>query len=155
MGMKIFNEKEKEEIVNKLHEQHGIKSIPGVITQRGEERLFLFLGDFSAEDIREIEKYAFIERIGIYFAKVVGPDIKLSLEGSQILAPQITKNVIDLDAEQTEEWMKGHELPIQTGKYGFVVLRHGSDFLGAGKASEKKIGNFVPKNRRLKEKSLS
>lgn len=153
MPTKIFNEKEKQEIVDKLREQHGIKSIPGIINQRGEERLFLFLGDFSGEDIREVEKCALVERIGIYFAKIVGSEIKLSLEGSQALASQITKNIVDLTSSQAEEWMKGHELPIQTGKHGFVVLRHGSDFLGAGKASEKKIGNFVPKNRRLREKS--
>ena len=48
--------------------------------------------------------------------------------------------------------MKGHELPIKTGKRGFLIMKHGEDFLGAGKASENKIGNFIPKNRRLKER---
>ena len=48
--------------------------------------------------------------------------------------------------------MKGHELPIKTGKHGFLIMKHGEDFLGTGKASEEKIGNFIPKNRRLKER---
>ena len=49
--------------------------------------------------------------------------------------------------------MKGNELEIQTGKKGFLIIKYKNDFLGCGKASEPKITNFIPKNRRLKEKS--
>ncbi len=150
--IKILNHSEKAEIEKKLHEQHGINSVPGMIVQRGEERLFLFSGNFSEKDIGKLEKCAFIERMGIYFAKIVGNDIKLSIEGSQILSEQINKNVFEIDEEQEEEWMMGRELPIQTGKHGFLIMKHDSDFLGAGKASENKIGNFIPKNRRLRER---
>jgi len=31
-------------------------------------------------------------------------------------------------------------------------MKYKNDFLGTGKASENKIGNFIPKNRRLKHK---
>ena len=150
--LKIFNEHEKREIERKLGEQFGIKSVPGMIVKRSEERLFLFSGNLPEKEIRLLEECTFIERIGIYFAKIVGNEIRLSIEGSQILKEQITKNVFYLDSEQAEEWMKGHELPIKTGKRGFLIMKHGEDFLGAGKASENKIGNFIPKNRRLREK---
>ena len=151
--LKILNPKEKAEIKKKLNEQFGIKEIPGLIVQRGEERLFLFMGNFNEKEIRKLEDCAFIERMGVYFAKIVGDSIRLSIEGTQILKDEITKNIFELDDKQAEEWMKGHELLIKTGKRGFLIMKYEEDFLGTGKASENKIGNFIPKNRRLKERN--
>ncbi len=150
--MKILNQKEKAEIEKKLHEQFGIDSVPGIIIMRGQERLFLFSGSFSEEEIKKLENCTFIERMGVYFAKIVGDDLRLSIEGTQILKEQISKNIFSLDSSQAEEWMKGHELPIKTGSRGFLIMTHGEDFLGTGKASDIKIGNFIPKNRRLRER---
>ena len=153
--LKILNKREKVEVEKKLHEQFGVDSIPGMIVMRGEERLFLFSGDLSEKGIGLLEKCTFIERIGIYFAKIIGNDIRLSIEGSQILKDQIKKNIFSLDSNQAEEWMKGRELPIKTDKHGFLIMKHGEDFLGTGKSSEEKIGNFIPKSRRLKEKQVN
>jgi len=150
--LKILNEREKEEIESKLNSQFGIEKVPGIIAMRGKERLFLFSGSFGEKDIKELEKCAFIERIGVYFAKLIKDEIRLSIEGSQILGNQVTKNLFELNAEQAEKWMKGQELLIKTGKRGFLIITHQGDFLGTGKASEEKIGNFIPKNRRLKER---
>lgn len=40
-----------------------------------------------------------------------------------------------------------------TKPHGFVVIKFKDDFLGCGKSSAEKITNFIPKSRRLKEKS--
>ena len=48
--------------------------------------------------------------------------------------------------------MMGRELLIKTGKRGFLIMKYNDDFLGTGKASEEKIGNFIPKSRRLKNR---
>jgi len=150
--LKILSKREKAEVGKKLNEQFGVDSIPGMIVMRGEERLFLFSGDLPENEIRELEALVPIERIGIYLAKIVGGEIRLSIEGSQILKGQIKKDIFELDESQAEEWMKGRELLIKTGKRGFLAMKHGEDFLGTGKASEEKIGNFIPKNRRLRER---
>lgn len=152
MTLKILNINEKKEIEKKLNEQFAVGSIPGMVVMLGRERLFLFSGGFSEKDIRLLENCAFIERIGIYFAKLVDDSIRLSIEGSQILKSQIKKNIFELNSEQAEEWMKGRELLIKTGKRGFLVMKYKDDFLGTGKASEEKITNFIPKSRRLKER---
>ena len=151
--LKILNKKEKAEIEKKLNEEFGIEKIPGILVMRGQERIFLFSGNLSEKGIRLLENCTFIERIGIYFAKLINSQIKLSIEGSQIFKDQIKKNIFPLDSEQAEEWMKGRELLIKTGKRGFLIMKCKEDFLGAGKASEEKIGNFIPKNRRLREKN--
>lgn len=152
--LKILNTKEKAEIEKKLKENFGIEKINGMIIKMGEEKLFFFSGDFNENDIRKIGEIAFIERIGIYFAKIIQNDIKLSIEGAQILKSQIKKNIIEISKEQAEQWMQGKDLDISTGKKEFVILKHKDDFLGSGKASESKIGNFIPKSRRLKIKNI-
>ncbi len=188
--LKILSEKEKLEIKEKLNGQFGITEIPGKIFMRGEERLFLYSGNLGEEQIRTLEKIAFLERVGSYLGKIEESGIRLSIEGAQILGNQITKNIFEIPSELVEEWMKGHELLIEdierlkhknetndsnltlSGQLinsvgvggrgvgggiekpsGFVVIKYKSDFLGTGKASENKISNFIPKNRRLREKS--
>lgn len=152
--LKILNEKEKNAVENKLHDQFGISEISEKIIMRGKEKMFLFSGSFNKSQIKKLEKITLIERIGFYFAKIDErtKDIRLSIEGSQIMKSKITKNVFEINEDQTNEWMMGRELRIRTGKRGFLVLKHKNDFLGTGKASEEKIGNFIPKSRRLKER---
>jgi len=159
MNLKILNQKEKQEILNKLNKQFGIEEIPGQIIMRGKERLFLYTGSYNEKDLGNISKISIIERVGAYFAKRIqdrdGEKIRLSIEGSQIFSNQITKNIFELSNEKdVEEWMKGHELLIKTGKRDFLVMKYKDDFLGTGKASEEKITNFIPKNRRLREKNV-
>ena len=156
--LKIFNNKEKEEIEEILENQFGIKEINGMVLQRGAERLFLFQGSLNENQIYELEQTIPVERIGIYFAKIMKDKdgktkIRLSIEGTQIFADSITKNIFELTDEQVEDWMKGRELQIATGKKDFLVMKYKNNFLGTGKASENKISNFIPKNRRLKEKN--
>jgi len=145
---------EKKKIEKKLNEQFGIENIEGSLIRIGEEKLFLFQGDFNEKKLKLLEEQAQLERVGIYFGKIQGNEIRLSIEGSQILKKQIKKNIFELTWGQTEQWMMGRELDIQTGKRGFLVIKYGGDFLGCGKASENKIGNFIPKTRRLKNKKI-
>lgn len=155
MTLKILNKKQKQGIIEKLNEQFGIKDIPGKIIMMGKEKLFLFSGSFTDNEIKKLEKLTVIERIGFYFAKIDEPTnkIRLSIEGSQILKNQIKKNIFDLNEKEAEQWMKGQELQIKTGKKDFLIIKYKEDYLGSGKASEEKIGNFIPKNRRLKERN--
>ena len=148
----ILSNQETKEILSKLNEQFGIQKIPGRLIKIGKEKIFLFNGNFSEEQIKNLEKITFIERIGIYFAKLINEDVKLSLDGVQIVRDKIKKNIFEINKEQAGDWMSGKEILIETGLRGFIVLKYQNDLLGCGKASEGKITNFVPKSRRLKEK---
>ncbi|MFH1801598.1 MAG: hypothetical protein ABH804_02065 [archaeon] len=152
--LKILSEKEKKEITEKLSRQFGIKNIPGIFLKRSVERIFYFKGIFNEGLIRKLEKIVYIERAGIYFGKEQNGEIRLSVDGVHLFKEQINKNIIEINEEELERWMKGNELNINTkNKKGFVVLKHKDDFVGTGKASEDKITNFIPKNRRLKERN--
>src|SRR4030043_819685 len=150
--LKFLSKNEKEKLTAQLEKQFGIKEIPWEIAKLGKERIIVFSGEISEKEIFEFDRFARIEGIGLYFAKIderTG-DIRLSIEGAHLLKSQITKNIFELDEKQAEQWMLGQELNISTGKRGFLIMKYKDDFLGTGKASENKIGNFVPKGRRLK-----
>ena len=151
--IKILSLHEKRKIEQQLEEQFGIKEIPGEIIAWGSERLLLFTGEAEKYELEKIIESAALEKIGVYFAKVINGELKLTIEGSQILNEQIKKNIFEIDDEQAEEWMMGRELNISTGMKGFVVVKNKENYLGCGKASEHKITNFIPKERRLKNKS--
>ena len=151
--IKILSNKEKREVEKNLKDNFGIKEVKGIIAKMGKEKLFLFSGSFSEKNINNLGKIAFIERIGIYFAKIIDKDIKLSIEGTQVLKEQINKNIFELKEEQMNEWMKGRDLLIESEKKGFFVIKFKDDFLGCGKISQQRIANFIPKGRRLKEKN--
>jgi len=152
MRLKILNENEKKQIENYLKERFGINKIPGILLKKGEERIFLFSGDINSKQINQLDNKILLERVGIYFAKMIGKEPKLSIEGVQILKNQIKKNIFEINKEQAEKWMSGQELNIKTKKRGFIIIKYQEDLLGCGKASEEKITNFIPKSRRLKLK---
>ena len=152
----ILSNQETKEILSKLNEQFGIQKIPGRLIKIGKERIFLFNGDFSDEQIKNLEKIVFIEKIGIYVGAIFLPtdEIRLSIEGTQIFKDQITKNLFEINEEKFGNWMQGEELNIKTGLRGIIVIKYKNNFLGCGKASENKIGNFIPKSRRLRSKNI-
>lgn len=152
--MNRFQIIDKKEIQDKLTEQFGIKEIPGILLTRGAERIFLYQGDLTEKDIAKLENNKFsLERIGMYFGKEQNNLIRLSIDAIHLLQDQITKNIFELNDEQVNEWLHGSELNIETGKKEFLIMKYKNDFLGCGKASELKISNFIPKNRRLKFKN--
>ena len=152
MKLKILSINEKKKIEKFLKKRFGINKIQGLLVKRGEERLFLFQGNLNPKQISELEDKIPLERVGIYFAKIVRDEPKLSIEGVQILKDQIKENIFEINKEQAEQWMTGQELNIKTGIKGFIIMKYKDDLLGCGNASEEKITNFIPKSRRLKIK---
>lgn len=160
---KVLNQEEKSEILRLLEKQFGISSLNGELIKKGAERIFLYTGTLTEKQIFRLEKRINIERLGVYFGKIIEnkktqtKEIRLSIEGSQLLQNKVKKNIYEITDNKTlENWMKGQELNFEEdhGLRGFVFMKYKKEFLGTGKASEKKISNFIPKNRRLKDREI-
>ncbi|MFQ5531066.1 MAG: hypothetical protein ACE5ES_00460 [Candidatus Nanoarchaeia archaeon] len=154
----ILSGKEKQKIIDLLKKQYGIHKLKGVLLRRGTERIFLFQGSFSANKIQDLEKVVPIERAGIYFGKIQEDKkgyefFRLSIDGIHLLQNQISKGIFELNKRQALEFLHGNELNINSKEKGFLIMKYKDDFIGTGKASAEKISNFLPKNRRLREKS--
>ncbi len=150
--LKIISKKEQQDIFERIKKQFGISEVKGVLMKRGAERIFLYQGEFSETQIKNLQEIAPVERAGIYFAKLQNEEVRLSIDAIHLLQNQITKNIFELNQKQAQEFLHGKELNIETNFRGFIILKYKNDFIGTGKSSENKVTNFVPKNRRLKEK---
>ncbi len=92
-----------------------------------------------------------LEKAGIYFATINKDEtLRLSLEGSQFVGKHATKNILELDHSQAENWLKGYDFDISVGSDGYYLLKYKEDFLGCGLIRKNKLFNFLPKTRRLK-----
>ncbi len=147
--MKLIYSTEKKKIISQLNEQYGISKLPYLLIKFGENKIKIYSGGLSNDELNTLAANLIIENLGLYFAKIEKDGIRLTLDGIQVLKEQITKNIIEIDDKQTEEWLKGLDLDIKTSR-GFKVLKNNNEFLGCGKSTGERIANFMPKERRIK-----
>jgi NOL1/NOP2/fmu family ribosome biogenesis protein len=141
---------EKEKIIKKLNEQFGITNLPYLLLMFGAEKVRLYSGGLSKDELLALDRTLRIENLGLYFAnKKDNEEIRLTLDAVQLLKPQITKNILEIDEKQAKEWLKGYDLNIITEK-GFKIISYKKEFIGCGRSTGDRITNFVPKERRIK-----
>jgi NOL1/NOP2/fmu family ribosome biogenesis protein len=127
------------------------------------DRIRIFTGNLTNEQIMRIWSIFQIEGLGLYFAKDFidkrgNQETRISLDGLHSVKNQINKNIIEIEENQKESWLRGNNLelnPIQKEKYsdikGFVAIKYNNDFIGTAKLTEQKVLlSFLPKERRIK-----
>ena len=145
--LKFLNSKETKEILELIEGQWGAKlKLDCTFARNSKNRIFIVNKDINKIDFSKLR----VNSVGMYFCDLEN-GIRLSIEGSQIIGPKSTKNVVEINEEQTKKWMKGEDLEIgdKENYFGFLILKHGNDFLGTGKFKENKILNYVSKSRRI------
>jgi len=147
--MKTLKSNEKKRIIIQLNEQFEISKLPYLLIKFGKEKLRLYSGSLSREELNVLDKNIRIENAGLYFAKEQKDGIRLTLDGTQILKEQINKNILEIDSKQAKEWLRGEDLLVEEGRK-FVILKYDGEFIGCGKSTGDRIINFVPKERRVR-----
>lgn len=172
-SLKVLNAREKKEINKRINEQWGCeldKSLVFMLSNKN--KLYVAEKDIGLVDFDRLR----VDNIGLYVCTVSEKEIRLSIEGSQLLGKIAKKNVVEITKEEVRQWLRGEDLRtdvkttetnkiVEKGKEtekekgrvekergtGFVILKYGNDFVGCGKITEKGILNFVPKVRRVGE----
>lgn len=146
-NLKILNKKEIKKILNQIDNQYNINKLDldYVFLQNKEGRLFLVNRDVGNVEIEKLR----INSLGLYFGKIERDEIRLSIEGSQLVGVMAKKNVVEINKEQANSWLQGNDVKVGEKVAGFVILKYGNDFLGAGRYKEGNIINAVPKERRV------
>lgn len=146
-SLSVLSSKDKKQLLTQVKDQWGADFRPDFVFFRSEkQKIYAVHKDFSKVDLSG----ARINTVGMYFAEDKKGDLRLSIEGSQLVGPLAKKNVVELDRDEMIAWLRGMDLNKEGDWSGFVILKHDDDFLGAGKYTvDKKILNFVPKARRL------
>jgi NOL1/NOP2/fmu family ribosome biogenesis protein len=146
--VRFVRSSEKRRIEEELDNQFGITKIPYLLLETGKEKMRGFSGHVSKEEIAKLARIVNIDLIGIYVLKEEN-GFRLSFDATQLLKDQITKNIVEINDEEYQKWIRGHDLE-KEATIGVVVIKYNEDFLGCGKSNGKIIYNYVPKDRRLK-----
>lgn len=97
-----------------------------------------------------------INNLGLYILNLdSGGRPRLSIEGSQLLGPKATRNVITLDDVQARNWVRGEDMDMSSladEPTGWFLVRSSKDWMGSGLVKEGRLLNFVPKARRVQSK---
>ena len=145
--LKILNNKEIKKILEILKQQFGFKEkLDYVFLINQRNRLYLVNKEISKLNLENLR----IDSIGLYFGEYRHDEVRLSIEGSQMIGKKSTKNIIELNDKEAEEWLLGQDILKESTIKGFVILKHKKDILGCGRYKEGKIFNYVPKERRLR-----
>ena len=144
---RILNKKDMKEILSLIKSRWDaeVEFDYGFLQDR-EEKIYLINTEFAKVPLEKLR----INKIGLYFGQVVKGELRLSIEGSQIIGPKAKKNVLEISEEQIREWLNGNDIETTENLSGFMILKHKNDFFGTGKFKEGRILNFIPKGRRLK-----
>ncbi|MBI2654529.1 hypothetical protein HYX02_07040 [Candidatus Woesearchaeota archaeon] len=145
--LKILNNKEIKQILEMIENQWGAKiKLDYGFLKNNKNRVFVISKDISKIDTSKLR----LNSVGMYFCEHDKLGIRLSIEGSQIIGTKATKNVVELNEEETRKWFRGEDLQKECKDCkGFVILKHNKDFLGTGKYSNGRVLNYVGKTRRV------
>ncbi|MBC8500518.1 MAG: hypothetical protein ISS25_03075 [Nanoarchaeota archaeon] len=144
--LKILNSKETKRILKLLKQQFGFEGKLGfVFLVNNKDRVYVVNRDIERVELEKLR----INALGLYFGTFIKGELRLSIEGSQIIGPRAKKNILDINDKEFEIWLKGEDFKMNTDLEGFVLVKYRDDFVGCGKVSNGTLLNYVPKARRL------
>lgn len=144
---KILVSKEIKHVHELLKDQWGFEGkLDYAFLRNSQDNVYIVSKDVAKIDWTKLR----ITGVGSYFGELKN-GLRLSIEGSQLIGPGAQKNVVDINAEETMLWLKGHDIKMFDTVKGYVLVRSGKDFLGTGTIKDNMLLNFVPKIRRLPE----
>ena len=145
--LKILNKKEIKHILGMIKSQWNADAdLDYVFLKTEKGKIYIVNKEIAKIDLVKLR----VNSIGLYFGEIKNGEIRLSIEGSQIVGQKAEKNVLELDENEAKEWMQGNDLEKETGASGFFIIKYKDDFLGCGKYKDGKIFNFIGKARRIK-----
>ena len=153
----ILNSRETKHILEKLSEKFGFEAdkndLDYIFLEGKEGRLYVVSKDLGNVDFEKLR----IDMIGIYFGETYKDELRLSIEGAQIIGRNATKNVVELDHAQMLDWIQGKDILFKEFGPGFVIVKYHDlrtdkdDILGCGKYNKQSgmLMNYVSKSRKL------
>lgn len=147
---KFLNTKERKEIYKMLNDQFGceFKSTDALV-KTNKDKIYIINQEVKDVDFEKLR----VDKVGSYFGGLQSDGIRLSLEGSEIIGPLATTNVIEISKDQMKLWLRGEDLKgDENQENALVLIKCGKDWLGCGKLRDGEILNFTPKTRRITAK---
>jgi NOL1/NOP2/fmu family ribosome biogenesis protein len=146
MGLRIMERKDRKKFLSLLENVFGFSlKLEYAFFMNDQQKVYVVNKDVD----QVLDARIRIDKIGMYIAEWKDRQVRLSIEGSQLVGPAASKNVLEVSAAEVRRWIKGEDLDTSVEGKGFVIIKHGDDYLGSGKIGERKVYNYVSKNRKL------
>jgi len=134
--LKILNISERKILEELLYQQHGVRETfkDFILIMGGEGKIRAT----TVETIEVAKKLRKVLQTGLYVAKYRKNknEVFLSIEGSQILNNQISKNIVELDEEECREWMHGAPICVSINTDSrYIVGKMDKIYLGSARVS--------------------
>ncbi|MFH2027758.1 MAG: hypothetical protein ABIJ08_01335 [Nanoarchaeota archaeon] len=145
--LKILNKKEIQKILQSLEEQYGFKEkLDYAFLLSEKNKIYIVNRDIERIDLSRLR----VNSYGLYLGELKdNGQVRLSIEGSQIVGKHSDKNILGLDDDDAKDWLKGYDIGYDGKLKDFVMIKNKEDFLGCGKIAGNKLLNHVPKIRRM------
>jgi NOL1/NOP2/fmu family ribosome biogenesis protein len=145
--LKILNKKQVKQILAVIKNQWNAEiELDYAVLKNKDNKIYLINKQFAEIELSKLR----INNIGLYFGQMLNSELRLSIEGSQIIGPNAKKNILEITPKQSRVWLRGEDLETDEKLNGFVLIKYKNDFFGTGKIKQGNVLNFVPKGRRLK-----
>lgn len=93
------------------------------------------------------------ESVGLPLMRVGGEHDKPTTDALQFFGDAVTKNAVELDAEDARAFVRGEDIEIEFGEdvveLGYVVVKHDGRVLGCGLYFPGELRSQIPKGRRV------
>jgi NOL1/NOP2/fmu family ribosome biogenesis protein len=161
MNIQVMDNPKKKKFIATVSD-FGIKKINGTLVRSGKDKVRVFTGDISREEIYDLLHTLPVEVVGLYLGKDFinrngVHEVRLSVDGLLMLKDQVVNKILYLDSEQEKVWFLGEEqdlneeqkIEFKEGGFAVVKSKDSDDILGMGKvSSEGVLFNYLPKERR-------
>ena len=145
-NLKILNSKQIKLIKQIVKKQFDCDyAFDYMVMQNPEQKIYLMNKEYKTIDDSKLK----INSLGMYFAQIQNGELRLSIEGSQILGPLAKKNVIEINSGLLKLWIRGHDIEVDNPENGFFIVKHKNDYIGSGKLKQGVLLNFISKIRRI------
>ena len=144
--LKILNTREIKNILKLIKEQWDADfGKEYAFLMNPKNKIFLITREISQIDLNKLR----VNNMGLYFGELKNRELRLSIEGAQLIGPKAKKNILELNDNEAREYLRGADLDKKTEEKGFLLIKRKNDFLGTGKANGERVFNYTPKERRI------
>ncbi|MBT3407512.1 hypothetical protein HOK68_04435 [Candidatus Woesearchaeota archaeon] len=150
-NLKKLNSKEKKNILNLLKENYGFNKDLNEYTFFINKNDKINLINTETYELIDFDDYR-VDSIGVYFGELINNTIRLSIEGSQLIGPSCNRNIIELNENQLNLWIRGKDVEIDKEGNDFFLIKYKEDYIACGKLKNKILLNFVSKARTISAK---
>ena len=148
-NLKILNSKQLKLIKQIVKKQFDCDyAFDYMVMQNPDQKIYLMNKEYKNIDDSKLK----INSLGMYFGQVKNGELRLTIEGSQILGQLAKKNVIEINDGLLKLWIRGHDIEVDNSENGFFIVKHKNDYIGSGKLKQGVLLNFISKIRRIYSK---